>query len=101
MAWLAFQGFSHGRKPFSRSAIMWSVTRVYRSARLPAIEPFIVLLLSLGVTSRKKRAATELVRRLHGSRGPSAANGAGRSRTRGVRLQASRDSDHREKGAGG
>src|SRR5918996_2792139 len=70
--------------------------------RLVEVEVFIVLLLSFGVTSRKERAVTELVRRLHGSHAGASsggANGAGRSRTRGVGCQASRDSDHNKKGA--
>src|SRR5262245_50558877 len=53
----AFQGFSQGRTPFSRSATTRSVTRVYMSARLVEVEVFIGLLLSFGVTSRKGEPA--------------------------------------------
>src|SRR2546422_10374755 len=89
-------GFSHGRAPRSRSATTRSVTRVYRS-RVHWLSPF-----EVGITSRRQQAVTQLVRRLHGSHadaGSGGANGAGRSRTRGVGCQASGGVITRRKGA--
>src|SRR5438046_1078802 len=69
-AWPAFQGWSQGRTPFSRSVITRSVTRLYKSARGVAVEVFIFELLSVGVTSRKERAvAPSFTRRGNGNTG--------------------------------